>query len=261
MIPSAYRSVLRQLRQISREELRFIEPLDANRWGRGGFVANQSQTDALTGILPPSASWTPGLYQLLQNCHDYQTSGPADLTRELKKFARTAFREACPTSPTVTTNQIQRDQPQQLTALLDNSFQALRILQSQIDLNNRSSICTTEGVQVEASSVYVGGTANAHVFAYRVRVQNVGEDCVQLLGRHWIIDDSAGDTVEVPKGSPHVVGHSPVLWPGQCFEYHSGTPLTGKKGMMRGSFQMVRRKDNEEDTHFDAYVSPLPLRA
>ena len=45
---------------------------------------------------------------------------------------------------------------------------------------------------------------------------------VQLVGRHLIFTDATGGTEEVPRGSAGVVGHTPVLEPGQSFEYYSG---------------------------------------
>lgn len=47
------------------------------------------------------------------------------------------------------------------------------------------------------------------------------EETVQLLGRHWIIQDASGKVLtEVAKGSRGVVGCTPLLEPGACFEYY-----------------------------------------
>lgn len=46
---------------------------------------------------------------------------------------------------------------------------------------------------------------------------------MQLLGRHWLIQDETGETVvEVARGSKGVVGCTPVIKPGDCFSYYSG---------------------------------------
>ena len=76
-------------------------------------------------------------------------------------------------------------------------------------------------------------------FAYRVTLRNTGRQIVQVVGRHWVFEDAAGGATEVPRMSPGVVGHSPVLEPGQAFEYVSGTQLATPGGSMRGSFQVV----------------------
>lgn len=47
------------------------------------------------------------------------------------------------------------------------------------------------------------------------------QEVVQLLGRHWIIEDAGGAVVaEVPRGSKGVVGCTPLIKPGECFEYY-----------------------------------------
>ena len=74
------------------------------------------------------------------------------------------------------------------------------------------------------------------VWAYRVNIENRGEDTVQLLQRHWRITNKLGRLQEV-KG-PGVVGEQPVLKPGESFEYTSGCPLDTPSGIMAGSYQM-----------------------
>ena len=48
-----------------------------------------------------------------------------------------------------------------------------------------------------------------------------------------------------------MVGHQPLLKPGEEFQYQSGTPLGTPVGTMRGTYQMVA----EDGTQFDA---PIP---
>src|SRR3546814_2474541 len=62
---------------------------------------------------------------------------------------------------------------------------------------------------------------NHYVWAYHIRIQNQGQQIVQLLTRYWKIVDCAGRTQEVR--GPGVVGEQPVLRPGESFEYSSGT--------------------------------------
>ena len=62
---------------------------------------------------------------------------------------------------------------------------------------------------------------------------------LQLLSRGWQIRDSHGKLhAAVPKGSPGVVGRTPVLEPGDTFEYYSSTDLPTPAGVMSGSFGM-----------------------
>ena len=73
-----------------------------------------------------------------------------------------------------------------------------------------------------------------HAFAYTVTIRNSGDVTAQLIARHWIITDATGHTEEV-RGLA-VVGHQPLLKPGESFEYTSWTRLATTHGTMRGSF-------------------------
>lgn len=94
-----------------------------------------------------------------------------------------------------------------------------------------------------------------YAFAYTITITNAGEVSAQLIARHWIIEDAHGHTEEV-KGLG-VVGHQPLLRPGESFQYTSGTRLRTPTGGMRGSFFCVA-----EDGHrFEAEVPAFDLRA
>jgi ApaG protein len=99
---------------------------------------------------------------------------------------------------------------------------------------------TTRSITVTVEPVYLedrSSPADHHyVWAYRVRIQNGGQETVQLRRRHWRITDALGRVQEVR--GPGVVGEQPVLQPGQSFEYTSGTPLTTPSGIMDGSYEM-----------------------
>jgi ApaG protein len=88
-----------------------------------------------------------------------------------------------------------------------------------------------------------------YLFAYTVTIRNTGDVTAQLVSRHWIITDSAGQIEEV-KGAG-VVGEQPVLRPGQSFQYTSGCPLGTKVGSMHGTYQCIA----EDGTAFEA---PIP---
>jgi ApaG protein len=116
---------------------------------------------------------------------------------------------------------------------------------------------TTRGVRVVVRSEYVperSSPADAqYLFAYRIRISNAGEDTVQLLSRHWVITDGAGQ-VEHVRG-PGVVGEQPVLEPGESFEYTSFCPLPTPIGSMHGTYQMVTAGGST----FDAEIAPFSL--
>ncbi len=73
-----------------------------------------------------------------------------------------------------------------------------------------------------------------HAFAYTVTIRNSGDISAQLVARHWVITDATGHTEEV-RGLA-VVGHQPLLKPGESFEYTSATRLSTPQGTMRGTF-------------------------
>lgn len=92
-----------------------------------------------------------------------------------------------------------------------------------------------------------------HFFIYTVTVTNLGSVPAQLMARHWIITDANGKVEEV-RGLG-VVGHQPLLKPGESFEYTSGCPLATPVGTMQGSYQMVA----EDGTRFGAPISEFVL--
>ncbi|MBI3140372.1 MAG: Co2+/Mg2+ efflux protein ApaG [Rhodocyclales bacterium] len=92
-----------------------------------------------------------------------------------------------------------------------------------------------------------------YVFAYTITVRNTGNIAAQLISRHWIITDAESHVQEV-RGLG-VVGHQPLLKPGESFEYTSGCALTTPVGTMRGSYQMVA----EDGTQFEAPIAEFAL--
>ena len=92
-----------------------------------------------------------------------------------------------------------------------------------------------------------------HAFAYTITIRNSGDITAQLIARHWIITDANGHTEEV-RGLA-VVGHQPLLKPGETFEYTSWTRLATPHGTMRGTFFCMT-----EDAHpFDAPIAEFGL--
>jgi len=90
-------------------------------------------------------------------------------------------------------------------------------------------------------------------FAYTVTIRNTGDVAAQLIARHWIITDADGSTEDV-RGLA-VVGHQPLLRPGETFEYTSWTRIATPHGAMRGTFLCM----TEEARPFDAAVPEFAL--
>ncbi len=95
-----------------------------------------------------------------------------------------------------------------------------------------------------------------YVFAYTVTIKNTGTVTAQLLTRHWIITDATQHIEEV-KG-PGVVGHQPVLQPGETFEYTSGCPLATPVGSMKGSYHCLAEDGQAFDAPIAEFVLSMP---
>ena len=95
--------------------------------------------------------------------------------------------------------------------------------------------------------------AGQYAFAYTVTIQNSGDVTAQLIARHWIITDAQGHTEEV-RGLA-VVGHQPLLKPGEHFEYTSWTRIGTPNGTMRGTFFCM----TEDARPFEAPIAEFGL--
>ncbi len=115
----------------------------------------------------------------------------------------------------------------------------------------------TRGIAVQVQPFYLEDQSTPeeshYVWAYRVRIENKGEETVQLRTRYWRITDARGRIQEVR--GPGVVGEQPVLKPGEMFEYTSGCPLPTSSGFMVGSYQM----ENAGGETFDIAIPAFSL--
>lgn len=122
---------------------------------------------------------------------------------------------------------------------------------------------TTRSITVTVEPFYLDEQSspeeNHYVWAYHVRIQNHGEQTVQLLTRFWRITDSLGNVQEV-RGDG-VVGEQPILNPGDSFEYTSGTPLPTPSGIMVGAYQMLAQSGERFDVDVPAFSLDSPYQA
>ena len=96
-------------------------------------------------------------------------------------------------------------------------------------------------------------SAGVFAFAYTISIVNSGDVTSQLIARHWVITDAQGHTDEV-RGLA-VVGHQPLLKPGERFEYTSWTRIATPQGTMRGTFFCM----TDDAQPFDAAVPEFML--
>jgi ApaG protein len=117
----------------------------------------------------------------------------------------------------------------------------------------------TDGIRVTVRPVYLPEQSireqQQFVFAYFVRIENVGAQTAQLLSRRWRIHDSIGEDTEV--AGEGVVGEQPLLVPGAVHEYQSFCVLKSASGHMEGEYRFVR----SDATKFDAAIPRFTLAA
>ena len=94
---------------------------------------------------------------------------------------------------------------------------------------------------------------NKYVFAYEVEIKNESSQPIQLISRHWIIENSKFEQFEV-KGEG-VIGEQPTISPGEVYNYTSFTEISTPSGFMWGSYQML----TESEISFDVEIPKFEL--
>jgi ApaG protein len=121
----------------------------------------------------------------------------------------------------------------------------------------------THDISVTVQPVYLDDQSSPeesyYVWAYNVKIENSGQETVQLRSRYWRITDARGRVQEVR--GPGVVGEQPVLGPGDSFEYTSASPLPTPSGFMVGTYQMVSKSGEQFDVAIPAFSLDSPHEA
>lgn len=115
------------------------------------------------------------------------------------------------------------------------------------------------GIRISVRPTYLRERSNPmlgqFVFAYHIRIENVGDQAAQLRTRRWLIHDEAvGDTIVEGEG---VVGEQPHLLPGHVHEYRSFCVLKSAHGWMEGAYRFVR----DDGSSFEAFIPRFTLAA
>ena len=100
----------------------------------------------------------------------------------------------------------------------------------------------SNGIRITVKPVYLRDQSDPatqhYVFAYFVRVENVGDRPAQLLSRRWLIHDDIGEDMEIVGDG--VVGEQPLIPPARVHEYQSFCVLKSGEGFMEGQYFFVR---------------------
>jgi ApaG protein len=91
-----------------------------------------------------------------------------------------------------------------------------------------------------------------YVFAYQITITNTGTVAAQLISRTWNVNDANGVNEKI-RGLG-VVGHQPLLKPGEKFDYTSGTRLRTPTGTMHGSYFCVAEDGEKFDVDIPMFV-------
>ena len=117
----------------------------------------------------------------------------------------------------------------------------------------------TDGIRVTVRPRYLADQSLPHamryVFAYAVRIENVGTVGAQLRSRRWLIHDDVGEDLEV--AGDGVIGEQPHLAPGAIHEYSSFCVLKSRSGWMEGYYTFAR----EDGARFRAEIPRFALDA
>lgn len=121
------------------------------------------------------------------------------------------------------------------------------------------NVAVTREICVRVAASYLAEQSNPQLsrwfWSYHIRIENGSERSVQLLARSWRIVDGRGNLHEVH--GEGVVGETPLIAPGDSFDYVSGCPLDTPSGAMSGSYRMV----DEDGTLFDVDIPRFSLCA
>jgi ApaG protein len=132
------------------------------------------------------------------------------------------------------------------------------VTRGEIDIPVESSSTTVTGpLEVQVSSVYNNEQSDPpmrkHCFQYTIKITNNSPtDTIQLLGRRFEIQTVGSSMKDIVQGEG-VTGRTPVLKPGETFEYTSTAPLSVRPigttiiaARMRGEYRYVVLKEGQD---------------
>lgn len=96
----------------------------------------------------------------------------------------------------------------------------------------------TNEIEVTAQPIYIRERSfpekNFYFFSYHIEINNHSAYSCRLLRRNWFIKNGNGTANEIE--GPGVIGQTPIINPGQKFEYTSYCHLPTPCGNMRGQY-------------------------
>lgn len=106
----------------------------------------------------------------------------------------------------------------------------------------------THGIEISVDCKYWPEQSspkdNLYFFIYYITIENKSSETMQLIKRHWDIFDSINEKRMVD--GIGVVGETPIIEPGEKYEYNSGCNLVSEIGFMKGYYTMKKLMDGTE---------------
>lgn len=120
---------------------------------------------------------------------------------------------------------------------------------STIDANSVIPAHQMPDIKINVKTQYIKNQSlpdeEKYVFAYYIDIYNPSHHTVQLMTRHWLITDGNGKLQEVQGDG--VVGDTPILAPGESYQYSSGAVIATEVGSMSGHYGMRLILATEEE--------------
>ncbi|WP_373740267.1 Co2+/Mg2+ efflux protein ApaG [Neisseria sp.] len=93
-------------------------------------------------------------------------------------------------------------------------------------------------IEISVQPKYMAGSSDVYrdryAFNYSITICNRSSDIITLRQRVWEITDGHGGTEHLSAGSS---SEQPVLYPGEAYEYHSGSQLSTPWGSIEGAYE------------------------
>ena len=116
---------------------------------------------------------------------------------------------------------------------------------------------TTRDITITVHPVYLDEPSDffqkQFAFAYAVHIENRSGEEVQLLRRHWVIEEANGQKQDME--GEGVVGQQPIIQPGRTHRYSGSCMINSFGGQMEGTYLMQR----ENGERFRATIPRFPL--
>nr|CCA14911.1 conserved hypothetical protein [Albugo laibachii Nc14] len=258
-VTSIYKCLLRDAALLKdTPHFRLRAPLRLDQWGRGDFLSasvdnSKKRLEDFHGLEDIFASKNNSFQDI-----EHRTDGDASiLVDRIYEIIRQGFRQNAHISDS-----------NMIASKLDEAIRALQELSNQLLLAKCSSVSVTKGICVEATSQHVDNSSadqNLYRFAYRITITNNNEEHpYQIIGRQYTFKSVSGQRIALPRGSPGIVGCTPILFPGQTFQYTSGVEINAPLGSASGVLHTISKAshvDESEEAAFDVLVSPFSLIA